>query len=408
MEELKLLVVRAQTGDLDAFGRLVDRFRDMAYGYAFSMLGDFCLAEDAAQDAFVQAYRKLSDLREPEAFAGWLKRIVFTACNRLTRGKRIATEPLEAAAEIASDAPGPAELAEQKEMRERVLEAVRALPEDERVVTTLFYINDYSHNEIAEFLEVPATTVKSRLHTSRARLKERMIEMVAEGLQANKPGAEFTKQLFNGISLEKWGISKEAVYEVHEGEIIVDGAKGGKLHAEVGGMSWDDYRVAMEVLVEVASGFGEPSFNVEWCPNGTSVYCQLVPGAVLIAYFDDRPESVKGFTHLACVDRKVALNVWHRFEALVADRGAAVFVYGEEVARSQVPRGTSGMLGLVVACGENTRVRLRNLQISFLKPTPQQLEELETDAMTNWEDFKRRDVEAGRRKSTADDSLDWA
>src|ERR1700754_1106480 len=73
----------------EAFGELVARFQDMAFACAFSVLGDFYLAEDAAQEAFITAWQRLGQLRAPEAFAGWLRRIVLTQCSRLTRGKRL-------------------------------------------------------------------------------------------------------------------------------------------------------------------------------------------------------------------------------------------------------------------------------------------------------------------------------
>ena len=71
----------------EAFGQLVLRFQDMAFASAYAVLGDAYLAEDVAQDAFVSAWQKLSQLREPAAFPGWFKRIVLRQCNRLTRGK---------------------------------------------------------------------------------------------------------------------------------------------------------------------------------------------------------------------------------------------------------------------------------------------------------------------------------
>lgn len=197
--KVKLLVIRAQAGDLAAFGRMVDRFRDMAYGYALSILGDSHLAEDAAQEAFVQVYRELASLRTPEAFPGWLKRIVFTCCGRMTRGKRLSTESLESIPEIESASPGPDELAERSEMKARVLAAIRALPETERVVTTLFYINGYSHHEIADFLEVSASTVKSRLHSSREHLKERMLKMVGDYLQKSALSEAFTRRILSNL-----------------------------------------------------------------------------------------------------------------------------------------------------------------------------------------------------------------
>ncbi len=105
MQEWKTLVEAARDGDLEAYGRVVRRFQDMAYGYAYSVLGDFGLAEDAAQEAFVEAYQCLANLREPMAFPSWLRKIVFKRCDRITRGKRLATVPLESAAEVASAAP---------------------------------------------------------------------------------------------------------------------------------------------------------------------------------------------------------------------------------------------------------------------------------------------------------------
>jgi len=192
VEELNTLVVQAQTGDLDAYGTIVRRFQDMAYGYGYSILGDFHLAQDAAQEAFIEAYRDLPKLREPAAFPGWFRKVVFKHCDRLTRGKHMPTVSLEAAAEIASREPGPDEEAEEHEMRDKVLKAIQALPENERVVTTLFYINGYSQHEIAGFLDVAVTTVKNRLHTSRRRLKERMIGMVDETLKSFPLPEDFT------------------------------------------------------------------------------------------------------------------------------------------------------------------------------------------------------------------------
>jgi len=185
VEELRLLVVRAQAGDLSAYGDIVKRLQDMAYGYAYSILGDFHLSEDAAQEAFIQAYRDLPALREPAAFSGWLRRIVFKCCDRMTRGKHIPTAPLSAAVSLAANNPDPVKTAEQRELRESVLAAVRTLPDREREVTTLFYIDGYSQKDIAEFLEIPATTVNNRLHTSRKRLKKGMIAMVKTTLKSS-------------------------------------------------------------------------------------------------------------------------------------------------------------------------------------------------------------------------------
>src|SRR5262245_14864288 len=70
MEELTALIIRARDGDGEAFGSVVRRFQDMAVGYGYSLLGDFQAAEDAAQEAFLEAYLKLDSLLEPAAFPG--------------------------------------------------------------------------------------------------------------------------------------------------------------------------------------------------------------------------------------------------------------------------------------------------------------------------------------------------
>lgn len=78
MEPLTSLVVRARAGDLEAYGRVVRATQPMAFAVAVSVLRDASLAEDAAQEAYLRAFRRLGDLDEPAAFPGWLRRIVIT------------------------------------------------------------------------------------------------------------------------------------------------------------------------------------------------------------------------------------------------------------------------------------------------------------------------------------------
>src|SRR5215475_7493380 len=73
MTELQALIRAAQDGDKDAFGQVVMRFQDMAYASAYATVGDACLAQDIAQEAFLDAYLNLSKLRDPAAFPGWFR-----------------------------------------------------------------------------------------------------------------------------------------------------------------------------------------------------------------------------------------------------------------------------------------------------------------------------------------------
>ncbi len=203
MEELKALVKLAQAGDLKAYDKIVDRFQDMAMGYAYSLLGDFHLAEDASQDAFVEAYLYLAKLQDPSAFPGWFRRIVFTRCNRITRKKRIAMVDLEVASETLSDEKGPEQLLEEQVLKDQVLQIIRALPEAQRTVVMLFYISELSQKEISAFLEIPITTVNNRLNVSRKRLKEEILNMATEDLQAQNPSRDriFAEKVQNHLQV---------------------------------------------------------------------------------------------------------------------------------------------------------------------------------------------------------------
>ena len=189
MEELKVLVERAREGQPEAYAAVVRRFQDMAVGYAYSLLGDFHLAEDAAQEAFVGAYLDLGRLRDPAAFPGWFRRIVFMRCQMMTRRKRVATTGLDAADTLAVSG-RPDELLETRDTREHVQRAIEQLPEPERAVTTLFYINDFSQKEIAAFLDTPQTTVNNRLHGARKRLKKELLQMAKENLRQSRPSKD--------------------------------------------------------------------------------------------------------------------------------------------------------------------------------------------------------------------------
>jgi len=166
-------VEAAQRGDRDAFNALMERFGAAARGWALAVLGDEQAAEDVAQEAFLTAYRKLDQLREPLAFAAWLKRIVISECSRMTRRHTPEISPMD------DDAPAPLEAdparsAEDRERRDQLWGAVKRLPTHEREVTELFYVYDYSLDEIAQGLELPLTTVKKRLQYAREHIRENL------------------------------------------------------------------------------------------------------------------------------------------------------------------------------------------------------------------------------------------
>ena len=195
------LVKKAQSGDLEAFGLLVDCYKDMTYGAAYAILGNFHDAQDTAQEALLRAWRKLATLEDCGAFPGWLYRITRNLALDRVRRTRGGRQSIDDVVDTLPDAPskGPGLSAERRELHEAVLEAVGSLSEPNRVATTLFYINGYSIEEVAGFLEVPSGTVKRRLHDSRTQLRERMVGMVKDTFKRHALPTDFSRDTLRKI-----------------------------------------------------------------------------------------------------------------------------------------------------------------------------------------------------------------
>ncbi len=187
MFDLPATVADAQTGNDEAFARLVSHFQDMAYAWAYGLTSDFHLAQDVAQEAFLDAWLLLPQLREAAAFPGWLRRIVAKHADRETRRKRPVFLPVDAADDLPSAQPQPEALVEAAEIQMWVQTAVDALPDHQRTATALFYLDGYSQREIADFLELPVSTIKKRLHDARNGLKRRIDPMTRQELQTHRP-----------------------------------------------------------------------------------------------------------------------------------------------------------------------------------------------------------------------------
>ena len=160
------LVHAARGGDARAFGELVERFQSMAQGYALALLRDPGLAEDACQEAFVDAFLHLYQLREDAAFPGWFRRVVRKHADRQRRNRLLAVE--------LGDLPGatdPLAALLEAEGRRSVLDEVAMLPARLRASIELFYGGGLSIDEIAGFLNVTPSAVKKRLFDARARLR---------------------------------------------------------------------------------------------------------------------------------------------------------------------------------------------------------------------------------------------
>ena len=168
-------VLEAQSPDArrrnDAFDHLARDFQGMVYGVAYSRLSNTQLAEDAAQDAFLTAFKHIEQLQDVSAFPAWLKRIAFTRAERVLRRQGPPVEIIDGQEHLASSAPTPEAQLERAELRQRVRLAVAALPVKERELTQDYYLHGETQREISERRDIPLATVKKRLQYAREHLR---------------------------------------------------------------------------------------------------------------------------------------------------------------------------------------------------------------------------------------------
>ena len=177
--QLTALVRAAQRGDRQAFGRLFERFERHVMAIALRRLGDYGEAQELCQDVFIQAMKKIRQLREPQAFAGWLRSITSRmAINRLVRrpvDRAIEPEALEATCAVART---PLDEALTTERAREVRRGLKALGRMDRETLVAFYVDGQSLVEMSDRFEAPVGTIKRRLHVARKRLAKH-VETVA-------------------------------------------------------------------------------------------------------------------------------------------------------------------------------------------------------------------------------------
>ena len=195
------LVSQTLAGDRDAFGVLVHKYQDMVYTYAFQKVRNEADAQDITQEVFLRAYRRLFKLRQPHLFRSWLYTIMSNECNRWLervmkkrRREVILEEAAEETLKIESPHAVPVE-----GWQVDLEQAISALPDENRVAVSMFYMGDCTLKEISEFLGVSVNTVKGKLHRARQQLGDALSEHYGRLLKSHKLKGGFLMQVMEQI-----------------------------------------------------------------------------------------------------------------------------------------------------------------------------------------------------------------
>ena len=199
------LIQRILEGDDAAFACLVRKYQKWVHTLAWRKVGDFHIAEDIAQETFLQVYRKLATLKDPSQFPGWLYVITNRCCLAWLRKKRIQTQSLEEidTAMVEQTSYSKHIAAEQAESaaaakRELVKNLLTKLKESDRTVITLYYLSEMTYAEIGEFLGVSVDTVRIRVRRALQRLKKHE-PMIREALGSFQLSPNLTKNIMREI-----------------------------------------------------------------------------------------------------------------------------------------------------------------------------------------------------------------
>ncbi len=175
------LLERSKAGDVAAFEELIEAYQKKIFNLAFRIVQNYDDAADLAQEALIRIFRSIANFREQSSFSTWIYRITTNVCLDEIRKKKnarvlsldeeIHMEDGEMKRQIMSDDPQPDEVAEREELRRLIDDAIKSLPEDQRLVLTLRDIQGLSYEEISKILDCPGGTVKSRINRARQALK---------------------------------------------------------------------------------------------------------------------------------------------------------------------------------------------------------------------------------------------
>ncbi len=176
-----VLIEISKKGDISAFEELIETYQNKVFNIAYSMLNNYEDANDVAQEVFIRVYKSIKNFKGESSFSTWLYRITTNVCldelrkrknkNVVSIDEDIPFDDGEVTRQIVDDGPTPDIIAEKKEVREIVNEAIGQLSEEHKTVIILRELQGLSYEEISKIINCPRGTVKSRINRARSALK---------------------------------------------------------------------------------------------------------------------------------------------------------------------------------------------------------------------------------------------
>lgn len=170
----RALLRRVQKGDLDAFGLVIQEHQGGVYNVCLRILGNQQEAEDLTQEAFLRAYRNISQYDLARPFGPWMRTLAANLCYNHLQKARLQRVPLEDEQDRTADKPirNPEALLELSQDNQQLYQAIWKLPDDQRVALELRHFQDLTYQEMAEAMELPLNTVRSHLYRARRKLAQ--------------------------------------------------------------------------------------------------------------------------------------------------------------------------------------------------------------------------------------------
>ena len=355
------IVAGCRQGSQDAFRRLVDKHWAGVVRTVPPLLGDPDDVEDAAQEAFIRACRRLDELKEPDRLPAWLHAIARNAARKMLRQRRLEQQRLpehELSRSVAD-----ADLGSVFGYRD-LKALVNTLAPPDRAVVTLFYLTGMELNRIAEHLDIPAGTAKSRLHRSRRLMRERIREMSRDSHERTDSPESSPRDVIGGMrGLINWQVvpadpelsswrppawsDREALKKTWrmEGNAIVGSGEAGEDPPSLiaGEPGWTDYELSF-LVTPISGGNAQAAFRISADERSYYMLDFLLgwQAVAISRVIDGRVTKLSVVNH--------ALHRGQEYEVQVAARGASLTSYVDGKLVNQLTGETfrMGAFGLMV------------------------------------------------------------